>query len=197
MRHLHCSLWLLAHWSALACGCLLAACAASTRVTLTPSPQVPVCQKSASALVLWGTKWRPDQKDVPEREAAASAGIDLFFRGSGCFASAELRRLTGFSEPAIRAERTSARSHYDRVLVVAVRELGPVVKLLSSSALVEGGTEVVLDVTEYRMPGVSPAREFAVHWQNGGPGVVKGVGTLREDMQAALAAGLQASGGPR
>lgn len=191
------SLWSLACRSAVAFVHVLSGCAASTLVTLTPSPQVPVCQKSATALVLWGTKWRTDQKDVPEREAAASAGIDLFFRDSGCFASAELRRLPGFSDPAIQAERASARSHYDTVLVVAVRELGPVVKLLSSSALVEGGTEVVLDVTEYRMPGVSPAREFAVHWQNGGPGVVKGVGTLREDMQAALAAGLQASGGPR
>ena len=121
--------------------------------------------------------------------------MDAFFRDSGCFASADLRRVAGFSGPAIQAERTGAGSRYDTVLVVAVRELGPVVKLLSSAALVEGGTEVVLDFTEYRLPGVSPARAFSVHWQNGGPGVVKGVATLPQDMQAALAAGLQASGG--
>jgi len=30
-----------------------------------------------------------------------------------------------------------------------------------------------------------------VHWAHGGPGVIKGVATLPQDMQAALAAGLQ------
>jgi hypothetical protein len=40
----------------------------------------------------------------------------------------------------------------DRLIVLTVRELGPTVKLLSSAALVEGGTEVVVDVAVYR-PG--------------------------------------------
>jgi hypothetical protein len=55
---------------------------------------------------------------------------------------------------------------------------------------VEGGTEVVLDITEYDLPQPAP-RVFTVHWRNGGPGVVKGVATLAQDLQAALAAGLQ------
>ena len=72
-----------------------------------------------------------------------------------------------------------------------MRELGPVVKLLSSLALVDGGTEVVLQVAEYSPPSSAQPREFTVHWQHGGHGVIKGVSSLAQDMQAALIAGLQ------
>jgi hypothetical protein len=30
--------------------------------------------------------------------------------------------------------------------------------------------------------------DLRTHWQHGGPGVIKGVGTLEDDMRAALAA---------
>ena len=74
--------------------------------------------------------------------------------------------------------------------MIAVRELGPIVKIGASLALVEGGTEVVLYVSEYEATKPAP-RTFTVQWRNGGPGVLKGVATLPKDMQAALAAGLQ------
>jgi hypothetical protein len=65
------------------------------------------------------------------------------------------------------------------------------VKLFSSAALVEGYTEVVVDVARY-LPGRSePDRRFSIHWRNGGAGVVKGVQSLPADMTAALKAGLQ------
>ncbi len=83
----------------------------------------------------------------------------------------------------------------DLLLVLTVRELGPTVKLLSSAALVEGGTEVVVDVAVYRPGRREPDREFSIRWQDGGPGVVKGVQTLPADMAAALKAGLQARSG--
>lgn len=79
-------------------------------------------------------------------------------------------------------------------MLIAVRELGPVVRLLSSAALVEGSTHVVLDVTEYSPPASTNPREFSVNWQNGGPGVIKGVSSLPADMEAALAAALQPEG---
>lgn len=72
-----------------------------------------------------------------------------------------------------------------------VRELGPIVKIGSSAALVEGGTEVVLELTEYRLPALSAQRSFSVNWRDGGPGVIKGVASLPQDMQAALTAGMQ------
>ncbi|MBL8699325.1 MAG: hypothetical protein JNK67_13185 [Alphaproteobacteria bacterium] len=69
----------LAH--ALACG-LVAGCAGTT-VTLTPSPQAPLCDRNAIALVFWAPQWRPDQKDVAQREAAADAGMRRFLAESG------------------------------------------------------------------------------------------------------------------
>ena len=125
---------------------------ATTRVTITPPDQAPVCQPQAAlkASVFWRTQWRADQKDVTEREAAAGQGITRFFAEAGCFASVEVARTeaggSAFEVPA----------GADRLVVLTVRELGPTVKLLSSAALVEGGTEVVVDVAVYR-PGAARA----------------------------------------
>lgn len=174
--------------ASLVAAALLGACAgtATTQVTLTPLDQAPVCQPQAAlkASVFWRTQWRADQKDVPEREAAAAQGINRFFADGGCFASAVVARadagVTAFAVP----------PGSDLLIVLTVRELGPTVKLLSSAALVEGGTEVVVDVAVVR-PGRREAdREFSIRWQDGGPGVVKGVQTLPSDMAAALKAGL-------
>ena len=192
--------WRSAPWiGAGVCAAVLAACASTTgttTVTLTPSPQAPVCDRTATALVLWAPQWRPDQKDVAQREAAAAAGLARFIDTSGCFARAQVRRLADTSAASVDAQAgTAAAEAFSQVVVIRVRELGPVVRLLSSVALVEGGTEVVLHVStrSLRPAGVAgpAAREFTVHWQQGGPGVVKGVASLPADMQAALAAGLQ------
>lgn len=64
------------------------------------------------------------------------------------------------------------------MIVITLGELGPVVKLVSSLALIDGGTDVVLQVTEYALPEEIQTRTFTVHWQNGGPGVIKGVRSL-------------------
>jgi hypothetical protein len=164
---------------------------ASISVTLQPSPQTPVCDGSAATLVVWAPQWRPDQKDVAAREQAASTGLADFLAQSGCFARTELRRVPELTPPAVRAQLTEKPGEFTKVLAIEVRELGPVVKLLSSAALVEGGTEVVFEVTEFSAPSVAEQRRFTVRWQNGGPGVVKGVASLPGDMQAALRAGLQ------
>jgi hypothetical protein len=181
----------------LAAGLAVAGCA-STSVTLTPPvPQASSCQASTeqlTALVLWGVEWRPDQKDVPRRELAAEQGIKSFFGGSSCFTRADVRRVPSTSvaqsEQVPRLAAT-AQNRPDRVLVITVHELGPVLRLLSSWALVEGGTEVVLDVSEHDLTRAMPPQEFKVHWQNGGPGVIKGVASLPADMEAALTASLK------
>ena len=174
--------------ASLVAAALLGACAgtATTQVTLTPPDQAPVCQPQAAlkAAVLWRTRWRPDQKEVPDREAAAAQGVTRFFADGGCFASAVVARadagVTAFAVP----------PGSDLLIVLTVRELGPTVKLLSSAALVEGGTEVVVDVAVVRPGRREPDREFSIRWQDGGPGVVKGVQPLPSDMAAALKAGL-------
>ena len=80
------------HATMAAAGAALTGCATTT-VTITPSPQPPICDGAASVLVLWTHQWRPDQKDVPEREAAAEIGLKEFLHRSRCFARFELRRL--------------------------------------------------------------------------------------------------------
>lgn len=172
--------------------CAVVAGCASTTVTVTPSPQAPVCDPRAAALVVWAPEWRPDQKDVSERESAAADGLDEFFRRSGCFARSELRRAPDLAPPTIATQLADAHGSgaFDVVVAIAVRELGPVVRLLASPALVDGGTEVVLQVSVFAPPDAPEPRVFTVHWQNGGPGVVKGVASLPRDMQEALAAAL-------
>lgn len=164
---------------------------ANTAITLTPYPQAPLCERTTTALILWTPEWRPEQKDVDEREAAAATGLNNFFAQSGCFAHTEIRRIPPLIAKDGSALVTSESGRFNRVILIAVRELGPVVKLLSSPALIEGSTEVVLQVTAYSFATADHPREFSVHWRNGGPGVVKGVDSLPADMQAALAAGLQ------
>lgn len=168
----------------------LAGCA-STSVTLQPSPQAPMCDPRATALVTWSPVWRADQKDIPWREEAAAAGLRDFLSQSGCFAKAELRRVENLQPSTVAAQIATAAEPFTVVVGVEVHELGPVVKLLSSVALVEGGTEVVLRLVEFAPGSAAERRQFTVHWQNGGAGVVKGVGSLPSDMQAALRAGFQ------
>ena len=165
-------------------------CASTTTAQLSPSPQEPVCAASATALILWRQQWRADQKDVLAREAAAADGLSRFFAKSGCFKSASLERLSQTSEEAAQATAAAATNRNQKVVLIAVRELGPTVRIGGSLTLVEGGTEVVLGVSEF-IPGKKGPRTFTVHWHSGGPGVLKGVASLPQDMQAALAAGLQ------
>lgn len=185
---MHRSLLSLFLGASLVTAALLGACAgtATTRVTITPPDQAPVCQPQAAlkVSVFWRTQWRADQKDVPEREAAAAQGFTRFFADGVCFKSATVARTqvggSAFDVPA----------GSDRLIVLTVRELGPVVKLLSSAALVEGGTEVVVDVAVHRPGAREPQQRYSIRWQDGGPGVVKGVQTLPADLAAALKAGL-------
>lgn len=172
------------------CAALLAACS-STAVTLTPAPQPPVCNHGATALVLWAPQWRADQKDAAAREQSAATGLSTFFADSGCFARTELRRVGNLSPATVSSELAATGGPFDAVVTIGVRELGPVVKLLSSAALVEGGTEVVLQVSARSPQAAVQAREFTVHWRSTGPGVVKGVSGLPSDMAAALRSGLQ------
>lgn len=167
----------------------MSACAGTT-VSLSPSPQAPVCDATATALVLWAPRWRADQKDVKDREAAAERGLADFLNHSRCFAQFELSRVDDLEPKTIDAALAARSARFGKALTVEVRELGPVLRL-GSPALVEGGTEVVLQLTEYQLPATAPRRSFEIRWRNGGPGVVKGVATLQGDMVSTLAAALQ------
>jgi len=172
------------------CAALLSGCA-TTRVEIDPPHPKDLCQSAGreeTALVIWRTQWRPDQKDIGERVQAAEAGIRRFFTTSKCYSSASVRRVDTLSEPEQSADALLQQTQADVLVSLRIRELGPVVKLLASPSLVEGGTEVAFDLAVQRVRTAQNAGEYAVHWTNGGPGVVKGTGGLPDDMHDALAA---------
>jgi hypothetical protein len=174
---------------------------ASTKVeTSGLVPKLPLCQaqdERITALVLWQPQWRPDQKEVRLREGAARRGIEQFFMESGCYSKADVfRPLAQDTAGAISDEealRLAANhpSTPSRVIVITVRELGPIVKLFGSPALVEGGTEVVLELRALDVTNGNILANFRSHWQNGGAWVIKGVASLEQDMRAALTVALQ------
>jgi hypothetical protein len=178
----------------LAGACTLAACA-TTRVetsgTVLREPLCGVGGKPLSALVYWGPQWRPDQKEPPLREAAALRGIREFFGGLTCLSAVEIRRIPGEPDAGIPADEQllrqagAASPAPDRVVLIVVRELGPRL-FIGIPVVVEGGTEVVIDVRVLDVKAGAALAGTRVHWENGGTMVVKGVKSLDQDMAAAL-----------
>ena len=160
--------------------CLLAGCASTTTIEVTGSRHgiPPLCplDELPAMLVLWSTQWRPDQKDPAERDTAAWQGIQRYFIRSRC--KAEIRN-TGTVPADTRA--------FGRVVLLTVRELGPVVRL-GAPRLLEGGTEVVVEVKAFDNVTGAQLADLRMHWKDGGPFVIKGVGTLADDMAEALRA---------
>ncbi|MFO0773353.1 MAG: hypothetical protein U0172_01640 [Nitrospiraceae bacterium] len=170
---------------------------ASTTVTTTGSPLTePLCLAGTaplSTVVYWGTEWRPDQKEPERREAAALRGIQDFLSRTDCLAVVALHRRT--------AERTQASDEEllqsarglspqpERIVAIVVRELGPRLQI-GIPVIVEGGTEVVIDM--HVLDATTSASLASTHtqWRHGGPFVIKGVSTLAHDMSAALTATL-------
>lgn len=189
------------HILAIFCICAALFGCASTKVeTSGAGLKEPLCQPGAgrlSVLVYWEPQWRPDQKEPALREAAALRGIQDFFASANCVASADIRRLpaeestNALSDEQLLRMASAAMTAADRVLLIVVRELGPKL-LVGIPVLVEGGTEVVVDVRVLNVRTSESMANVRTHWQNGGTFVIKGVKTLDQDMSAALRVTLMA-----
>ncbi len=158
---------------------------------LCSSPSLVAADTSVSVAVLWGPWWRPDQKEPPLREAAALRGIQQFFATQRCVADLAIQRI---DIPTQRAQWSDAdllgmakplAPQADKVILIVVKELGPRLRI-GLPTLVEGGTEVVVEVRVVDARRHVPEAMVQTHWQKGGPFYVKGVKTLDQDMQAAL-----------
>lgn len=179
---------------------VLAGCA-STNIETTGSPlKAPLCQVGASALttiVYWSPQWRPDQKEPLLREAAALRGIEDFAARTNCLGIAGIHRLpAGNSLPSDEEViRLAASSSVvpERIILVVVRELGPRL-IVGIPVIVEGGTEVLIDVRVLNPKISAPLAKTRTLWRNGGTFVIKGVKTLDQDMSAALSAALMPTG---
>jgi len=178
----------------LATTCLLASCATTT-IQSTGSPlQHPLCDAEGpdtSITVLWSPKWRPDQKEPPLRETAALRGIEQYFKAQACIKTLVIRRVAlpaqheRLTDAQILAMAHEAGDAPNRVILLVVRELGPRL-LLGLPSLIEGGTEVVLEVRVTAQDSTTSLANFRTHWQKGGPFYIKGVKTLGADMETTL-----------
>jgi len=181
-------------------GATLCGCASTQFRSAGQMLEEPLCQgpnDNVSALILWGAQWRPDQKEPALREAAAKRGIEKFFADSRCFMNTRVLQSVN-DRPALdaapedlRGLAARERPAASRALFITVRELGPVLKVFNSFALLEGGTEVVFDVRSLDIATGQSSSDFQASWQRGGPWVIKGTGSLDADMHAALAATLR------
>ena len=171
------------------CAAALLGCASTKVETSGEGMKEPLCDGSAkrSALVYWQPQWRPDQKEPALREAAAQRGIERFFGDLSCIAA--IRRHSGEIPSDVELLRLAGSPAPDRVVLVVVRELGPKL-VIGSPAIVEGGTEVLIDVRVLDVRSAQTLADARTHWQNGGTLVIKGVASLDQDMSAALAAAL-------
>ncbi|WP_428420585.1 hypothetical protein [Methylibium sp.] len=175
---------------------VLAGCA-STKVETTGTPlREPLCQVGAPALttvVYWGPQWRPDQKEPPLREAAALRGIEDFLAHTSCLSVTGVHRLpAGEAQPTdedlLRLASTSPLRP-ERAVLIVVRELGPRLAV-GMPVIVEGGTEVLIDVHVLDPRTSASLANTRTSWRNGGIFVIKGVKSLDQDMSAALSATL-------
>jgi hypothetical protein len=186
-------------------GAALCGCASTQFRSAGQMPEEPLCQGSnenVSALVLWGAQWRPDQKEPALREAAAKRGIEKFFADSRCFMNTRVlesvndRPALDAAPEDLRGLAARERPVASRALFITVRELGPVLKVFNSLALLEGGTELVFDVRSLDIATGRSSSDFQVSWQRGGPWFIKGTSSLDADMRAALAATLRPRAAP-
>lgn len=153
-----------------------------------------LCQvgtEKLSIFVFWGPKWRPDQKQPELREAAALRGIENFFDSLSCISNVTIRRLSKEEIDNSPLEKqlielpAGAVPVPNRVILIIVRELGPKL-LIGLPLLIQGGTEVALEVRVIDTQTSKSLANTFIQWQNGGAFVIKGVKTLDHDMSITL-----------
>jgi hypothetical protein len=166
---------------------ILAGCA-TTQVDVAGGPPLALCAGAGTGVptqVFWMPRWRSDQKEPAVREALAERGLRAWAEASGCTLAGTPRRVDTDDDAALRRQAAS------RIVLVVVRELGPRVEI-GGPALVRGSTEVVLDLKVLEAPPSTASASRQTVWRNGGPGVVKGIATLEQDLADALRASFAA-----
>lgn len=170
-------------------------CATTKIVTHTAGAKPPLCQAqeaSQTALILWGAVWRENQKETELREEMASRAIAGFFKTSHCYSAVTVlkapdgRDAVGLSDVEAMKFAASSGSHYDKIVVLRVEELGPFIIIHPSPVLWEGGTEVALRVRALNANTSALEADISIHWKESGAFVLKGTKTLEQDLQSAL-----------
>ncbi len=155
----------------------------------------PLCRSGIAnqkILVLWGAAWRSDQKEKERREEIASVVIPRFFKGTSCYASADVQKFIGgrnaitMSDSEILKSDMVISGQFQKVIVVRLEELGPTLKFYLSPILWEGSTKVSLRIRVLDVATSSLGSDVATDWEKGGAFVIRGVKYLEESLAAAL-----------
>jgi hypothetical protein len=155
----------------------------------------PLCSEqkaSQRVLVFWGVAWREDQKEEMLREEIVSRAITRFFSSTQCFAAATIQRSIGSREALILTDAEilsvaqSFSNNPDKVIVIRVEELGPVVRLNLSPILWEGGTDIVLRVRVLDILSGSLESDLTTHGTKAGPFILRGTSYLENSLNLAL-----------
>lgn len=173
---------------------LIAGCASTSIKADGSRLKEPLCAATGgpdTVSVIWGPKWRLDQKEPPLREAAALKGIEMFLDAQPCQKHSKIHQISipdnyySITDAEIISLSTNLHDEADKIVFLVVRELGPKL-IIGIPNLIEGGTEVVVESRVVdRRAGVTISN-IKTHWQKGGPFYIKGVKSLDKDMRTAL-----------
>jgi hypothetical protein len=156
----------------------------------------PLCQahaKQESALVLWGTAWRTNQKERQLREEKASKAISQFFGTRSCYTKTTVLRTLAGRDPVTLSDIETIKlasvlpDGYNKIILLRIEELGPLLMIYLSPILWEGGSEAVFRVRILDVNSGSLDSDVDMHWKNTGAFVLRGTKHLEEDLKAALA----------
>jgi hypothetical protein len=173
----------------------LSGCAVTQSAIHSAGKAPPLCQvqtNQESALVLWGTAWRTDQKEMKLREEKASQAITQFFGSRPCYAKTTLLRKLAGHEPLTLSDieiidfASTLPDHYNKIILLRVEELGPLLIFYLSPILWEGGSEAVVRVRVLDVNSGSLESDVNMHRRNTGAFVLRGTKRLEEDLEAAL-----------
>lgn len=122
----------------------LGGCATTRVTTHAVGNRPPLCfaqATSQTALILWGTAWRENQKEVALHEEIASRGIAQYFNTSSCYSKVEVLKLAAGREAIELSDAEALKfvmsmgGRYGKVILVRVGELGPLVIIHPSPIL--------------------------------------------------------------
>lgn len=155
----------------------------------------PLCRSAFAnqkILVLWGTVWRNDQKEKDRRERVAADVIPLFFSATSCGASATVQKsITGreavtMSDSEILKSDMLISGQFQKVVVVRLEELGPILMFNLSPILWSGATNVSLRIRVLDVATSSLDSDITTDWIKGGAFNIRGAKYYAESLTAAL-----------
>jgi hypothetical protein len=155
----------------------------------------PLCRSDIAnqkILVLWGVAWRSNQKEKERREQVAEDVIPRFFSETPCFTSTVVKKniagrdAIAMSDSEILKSDMVISGQFQKVIVVRLEELGPILMFNLSPILWSGATNVSLRVRVLDVVTSSLDSDITTDWIKGGAFNIRGAKYFAESLTAAL-----------